>query len=372
MNDHSVTDNELFDLMVGNLDSEKAAQVARHIETCLACQTAIMRWRTIHSLVRDDDSVSPPPRAVVRAQSIFSQRRSLPQRIQLSHGNWRSRTFAFAGGFVLAVCMFLGLGLAIANADIPPDSLLYPVQVTVKGLQIIASHFEKPRPIPSGYTPPSSPETIAVPLVLTPVPSSYIVISQIYGGGGNTGATYTHDFIELFNRGTITVSLAGWSLQYASATGTGNFGATAAQSTELPNITLAPGQYFLIQEGRGSDGTTPLPSPDFIDPTPIALSATDGKLVLVNTTVPLGCNGNSNPCPSDTMMRVGDLVGYGKADFFEGKSPAPAGSNTTAIIRVNDGCSVTESNMTDFVIGVPLPRNTSSPRIMCASTAPKP
>ncbi|RPI20547.1 MAG: lamin tail domain-containing protein, partial [Actinobacteria bacterium] len=49
-----------------------------------------------------------------------------------------------------------------------------------------------------------------------------IVISQVYGGGGNSGAVYTHDFIELFNRGTSSVSLAGWSVQYASATGTGN------------------------------------------------------------------------------------------------------------------------------------------------------
>jgi hypothetical protein len=45
-----------------------------------------------------------------------------------------------------------------------------------------------------------------------------IVISQVYGGGGNSGAIYTHDFIELFNRGTSSVSLNGWSLQYASAT----------------------------------------------------------------------------------------------------------------------------------------------------------
>ena len=30
-----------------------------------------------------------------------------------------------------------------------------------------------------------------------------IVISQVYGGGGNSGATLTNDFIELFNRGTL-------------------------------------------------------------------------------------------------------------------------------------------------------------------------
>src|SRR6266508_3139630 len=77
--------------------------------------------------------------------------------------------------------------------------------------------------------------------------SSSVVISQVYGGGGNTSATYTHDFVEIFNRGTTAVDLSGWSIQYASATGTGNFGATSTQLTELSGV-LASGQYRLIQE----------------------------------------------------------------------------------------------------------------------------
>ncbi|HEX5637490.1 MAG TPA: lamin tail domain-containing protein, partial [Gammaproteobacteria bacterium] len=84
---------------------------------------------------------------------------------------------------------------------------------------------------------------MAVPMQNAGALSADVVISQVYGGGGNTGAPYTHDFIELFNRGTSTVSLAGWSVQYASATGTGNFGVNSSQLTELPNISLAPGQY---------------------------------------------------------------------------------------------------------------------------------
>ena len=44
-----------------------------------------------------------------------------------------------------------------------------------------------------------------------------VVISQVYGGGGNVGATYTHDFVEVFNRGTEAVSLADWSVRYATA-----------------------------------------------------------------------------------------------------------------------------------------------------------
>ena len=86
--------------------------------------------------------------------------------------------------------------------------------------------------------------------------SSGVVVSQVYGGGGNTGAQYQNDFIELFNRGTTSISLAGWSVQYASATGTGNFSATP-----LPNVSLAPGQYFLVRETAGANGV-PLPAPD--------------------------------------------------------------------------------------------------------------
>ena len=53
-----------------------------------------------------------------------------------------------------------------------------------------------------------------------------VVISQVYGAGGNASAVYTNDYVELFNRGTADVALDGCSLQYASATGTGNLGAT--------------------------------------------------------------------------------------------------------------------------------------------------
>ena len=50
----------------------------------------------------------------------------------------------------------------------------------------------------------------------TAAPSPDVVNSEVYGGGGNSGATFTHDFIELYNRGADPVNLSGWSLQYAS------------------------------------------------------------------------------------------------------------------------------------------------------------
>src|SRR4051794_13196085 len=49
--------------------------------------------------------------------------------------------------------------------------------------------------------------------------SADIVIAEVYGGGGNTGAPWRNDFVELYNRGAVAVSVTGWSVQYASSTG---------------------------------------------------------------------------------------------------------------------------------------------------------
>ena len=205
----------------------------------------------------------------------------------------------------------------------------------------------------------------ALPMQNVQALSPDIVISQVYGGGGNTGATYTHDFIELFNRGSAPVSLAGWSVQYASATGTGNFGATSTQLTELPAVNLAPGQYLLVQEASTAAVGLPLPTPDVIDATPIAMSGTAGKIALVNTNVSLGCNGGSAVCSPAQLAQIIDLIGYGNANFFEG-TVAPTLSNTTSASRAGNGCTETDNNASDFTAGAPTPRNTASPLNPCA------
>jgi predicted extracellular nuclease len=196
--------------------------------------------------------------------------------------------------------------------------------------------------------------------------SPNVVVSQVYGGGGNTGATYTHDYIELFNRGTTAVDVNGWSLQYASATGTGNFGASATQITELGPNTIPSGGYLLVQEASTAAVGLPLPPPLVADATPIAMSATAGKVALVNTTTPLGCNGGSTPCSPAALAQIVDLVGYGAANFFEGSAPTPAPSNTTAALRNGGGCTDTDQNASDFTVGTPAPRNFSTDPAPCA------
>ena len=57
-------------------------------------------------------------------------------------------------------------------------------------------------------------------------PSSSVVVSEVYGGGGNSGSTYTNDFVELTNRGTTAVDLTGFSVQYHSKSATGTWQTT--------------------------------------------------------------------------------------------------------------------------------------------------
>jgi len=182
--------------------------------------------------------------------------------------------------------------------------------------------------------------------------STAVVISQVYGGGGNTGATFKNDFIELFNRGSSAVSLNGWAVQYASSAG------TSWQITSLTNVTLEPGQYYLIQEAAGAGGTTDLPAADAIGA--IAMSLSAGKVALTNNTTALSGSG----CPIGAS--VVDFVGYGTAaNCSEGGMPTPTLTNTTAALRANAGCNETDNNSADFATGPPSPRNTNDDLHIC-------
>ena len=175
--------------------------------------------------------------------------------------------------------------------------------------------------------------------------NSTVVISQLYGGGGNPGATYHNDYVELFNRSTAAVDLTGWSLQYASASGSG----WEANRQPLGG-SIGPGQYYLISLASGGADGTSLPPANINGQ--INMSATNGKVALVN-----GFDGLSGNCPT-ADAHVMDFVGYGNADCREGATPAPPASNVTAIFRAGGGSVDTNNNGSDFAVATPAPRQT--------------
>jgi uncharacterized protein len=184
--------------------------------------------------------------------------------------------------------------------------------------------------------------------------TSSVVVSQIYAGGGNAGATYTNDFVELFNRGATALDLTGWTIQYASAA------STSWQSTALAG-SIGPGRHYLVQLGSTASVGLPLPTADVTGTTNLA--STGGKIALVRDATALACGAAPGSCSSDPLVE--DLVGYGTATDYEGAGPAPALSSTTAALRAGGGCSDTNANATDFAAVAPAPRNALSPAASC-------
>lgn len=234
-----------------------------------------------------------------------------------------------------------------------------PVSVVIAGVAPTPTPTPTPTPKPSPSPTPTPTPTPSVTPTPTPIPSPtpesslQIVISQIFGGGGNSGAPFRNDFIEIFNRGSSAVNLSGWSVQYASAT------ASTWSVTPLTSIVLLPGQYYLIQESSGGSNGSTLPAADAIGT--IAMAAGSGKVALVKNSTAL-----TGTCPNDP--NAVDLVGYGTtANCFRGSGPAAAASNTNALLRIANGCQDLRNNVTDFATGPPNPRNTSALIRICAN-----
>jgi DNA/RNA endonuclease G (NUC1) len=179
-----------------------------------------------------------------------------------------------------------------------------------------------------------------------------LVISQVYGGGGNSGATLKNDFIELFNPGGASVSLTGWSVQYASAAG------TTWQVTALSG-SIPPGGYYLVQEAQGTGGTAALPTPNAIGT--IAMGATAGKVALSSATTAL-----SGACPAGVV----DAVSFGGTASDCGAKTTATLTNTTAALRGDAGCAYTKDLSVDFSSGAPAPRNGASPLHVCPGALP--
>src|SRR5690606_38931862 len=133
----------------------------------------------------------------------------------------------------------------------------------------------------------------------------HLVINEVYGGGGNAGAQYSNDYVEIYNPTASAISLSGKSLQYRSATNTGT-GLTALSGS------VEAGGYLLVQLAAGTTPAADLPSPDAVSS--INMSATAGSVFLANTTSLV----TLTPGTSTGNAAVIDLVGYGNANTFEG------------------------------------------------------
>lgn len=187
--------------------------------------------------------------------------------------------------------------------------------------------------------------------------STDVVVSEVFGGGGNSGAALKNDFIELHNTGTSAVDLTSWSVQYISAAP----GATTTWQVSNLTGTIAPGGWYLVQEAAGTAGTVDLPTPDATGV--VNMSGASGTVALVTSQTALTCK-TAADCATDGSVR--DLVGYGTAVVREGAADAPGLTSTTSAARGATGAD-TDQNGVDFTAGAPTPANSAT-----APTGPTP
>jgi hypothetical protein len=196
--------------------------------------------------------------------------------------------------------------------------------------------------------------------------NAQIRISQVYGAGGNTGATYNQDFVELFNAGTSPTAIGGWSLQYASSSGPSTTPFNWAVAAIPPGATIPAGGYYLVALATGSNGIA-LPTPDATIAT-VNMGSASGKIALVNNATAIS---GTTACNAASVV---DVLGWGLT------SPATSCGETTPFIatgittaqcmkRGNNGCTDANNNSTDFSIVTVLgaPRNSASPINLCTS-----
>lgn len=166
-----------------------------------------------------------------------------------------------------------------------------------------------------------------------------VVINEAYLSGGSAGAAFKNKFVELYNPTQEPITLDGKSLQYRSATGTGNFNGVAALSGVVP-----AGGYFLVQGNSNGTNGEELPAPDLVSN--LTPSGTTGTLALVDGTDAV----NLTPGSVTGVDGVVDLLGYGTSNTFEGAvATAPSGNTDVKSLNRTDGVD-TDDNGADFTL----------------------
>ena len=163
-----------------------------------------------------------------------------------------------------------------------------------------------------------------IPVCASAQVTSYLVIAELYGGGGDQGSYWSNDYITLYNPTANTIDLSTWSVQYAK------FNDNNWEITPLEGL-IEPDTYYLIQEGGGVWGVLPLPFiPNAIGK--INIDKNKGKVALVSSQNVLTL---SNPIDQPDVI---DFVGYGNGtNAYEGSGPAPQLGLTSGLRRKDNG-----------------------------------
>ncbi|MFD7078142.1 ExeM/NucH family extracellular endonuclease [Nocardioides sp. NPDC059952] len=186
---------------------------------------------------------------------------------------------------------------------------------------------------------------VAVPVAQATPAGDNLVISEVYGAGGNSGAVYNADFVELFNPTDEAIALNGLAIHYRSASG-GSGGAPQALTGSV-----AAGAHYLIQMSAAGTTGEALPTPDHTASPAFSMAAAGGQISLQQGTAVVATSGSTVG-----VAGIVDFFGTSGATSFEG---APAGATATATQSLSrTGGADTDDNSADFTRTTPTPTPT--------------
>jgi hypothetical protein len=178
--------------------------------------------------------------------------------------------------------------------------------------------------------------------------ANHVVIAEVYTGGGSTNATYTNDYVVLYNPTASPVNLSTWSLQRSVNSSLDVF-------DEIINLvgSIPANSYYLVQgQSAGSNGV-PLPVVPSANGSNFNLTGSAGQVALVDDQTSITGAGISDP-------NVVDFVGYGASTTAEGSPVSPVPTTSQSMRREdNSGNSTygtngsgwdTNDNSADFYI----------------------
>jgi predicted extracellular nuclease len=173
-----------------------------------------------------------------------------------------------------------------------------------------------------------------------------VVISEVYGAGGNSGAVRNADYVELYNPTDAAISVADDYIHYRSATG-----ASGGTPFRLSGSVPAHGHYLIQMSTTGANGTA-LPTPD-AGPAGFSMAAGGGQAYLLSQSTAITTSGDMK-----NVAGVIDMVGADTASSFETTPTDDPASPTKSLDRSATGAD-TDNNQADFSLQDPSPENSN-------------
>ncbi|MFC7496307.1 MULTISPECIES: ExeM/NucH family extracellular endonuclease [unclassified Nocardioides] len=185
-----------------------------------------------------------------------------------------------------------------------------------------------------------------------PTLADHVVISEVWGDGGFSGAAYKNDYIELYNPTEAPIDLNGWSLAY------GGFqraaGVVEASPLAMTGDGIIPAEGYLLV-AAGSDGSAGVALPAVDAAVPFNMDYRDGFLALLDTTdSPTLPVGDINAVAAE--QHVIDAVGFGPANTFEGEAQTVMLGIDSAAHRTPTGFD-SNNSLIDFTLNNLAPTN---------------